>query len=104
MFFGQWPRIIDKKNRLTIPSRFIKEFNNGEVLIYSNGEKEKVSLYTLEKAEALPVSEKRFFMPASIDEQGRVIIPRQIASSILGGSKAVILEGWGDYLKVVLSK
>ena len=103
MFLGQWPRMFDKKNRMTIPSQFVGEFN-GEVLIFFEPSKKEVLAYSTEGVEKLAPEKMKYFVIAKIDDQGRIVIPKNICTASFSGCNEVVWEGWGDHFKILSKK
>lgn len=93
MFLGQYTYTLDGKGRLTIPARFREEFTGAAVV--TRGLDHCLTIYPLtvweeiaQKVNALPITDPRgralrriFFadaMNATLDHQGRVLLPDRL--------------------------
>ncbi|MFA5127271.1 MAG: division/cell wall cluster transcriptional repressor MraZ [Patescibacteria group bacterium] len=119
MFIGEYKYNLDDKNRLAIPSKFRQQFAGGAVItkgldnclfIYTAKEWQKL----VEKLANLPISQakSRAFsrlmlagaMDASLDRQGRIILPDYLKDFASLNKQVVVaglynrLEVWDDKL------
>ena len=115
MLLGEYEHTIDDKNRLTLPAKFRRAFEDGVVL--ARGIERCLSAYprrewaaTVESRlqELDPLSREgrvmqRFFFSgaaeAELDRQGRVMIPSSLAEHA-GLGKEVVVAGIRDHLEI----
>ncbi len=97
VFYGQWPRVLDGKGRITVPERFIQELGR-EILIIQEGG--CFLVYPGKKIEEFPPQKMKNLWLVSVDESGRILIPQNIRKTILNGCQEVVWEGWEDHFKV----
>ncbi len=114
MFIGEYKYNLDAKNRLALPSKFRKLFDDGAVItkgldnclfIYTTKEWNKL----VEKLANLPISQakSRAFsrmmlagaMDVDLDAQGRVILPDYL-KQFAGLNKKVVIAGLYNRLEV----
>jgi MraZ protein len=114
MFIGEYNYNLDDKNRLAVPTKFRKFFNDGAIItkgldnclfIYTRKEWDKL----VKRLANLPISQakSRAFsrlmlagaMDVNLDKQGRMIMPDYL-KTFAGLNKKVILAGLYNRLEV----
>ncbi|MBT7553405.1 division/cell wall cluster transcriptional repressor MraZ [bacterium] len=114
MFIGEYNYNLDDKNRLAVPTKFRKFFNDGAIItkgldnclfIYTKKEWDKL----VKRLANLPISQakSRAFsrlmlagaMDVNLDKQGRMIMPDYL-KAFAGLNKKVILAGLYNRLEV----
>ena len=100
MFVGQMTRTLDEKRRLTIPRDVARKC--GEEIFFLVADRGKYAkAYSVEEVKKFPKNKMRLFYSASIDKQGRTVVPYHIVDKVFMGCKEVIWEGWGKYCKII---
>ncbi|MBT4349524.1 division/cell wall cluster transcriptional repressor MraZ [bacterium] len=114
MFIGEYNYNLDDKNRLAVPTKFRKFFNDGAIItkgldnclfIYTKKEWDKL----VKRLADLPISQakSRAFsrlmlagaMDVNVDKQGRMIMPDYL-KKFAGLNKKIILAGLYNRLEV----
>ena len=119
MFFGEYTYKVDEKGRVPLPPRFRRQMKEGVILTKGMGEK-YIAVYPVAEWKRLsdslaakvvtPANMRRLnraihgsAFGASLDGQGRIILPLSIASLWKGAVSGFILYRKGDNLQVLLS-
>ena len=98
IFFGRWERVLNKKGRVVIPKRFVKEM--GKEILFIESEN-YLLVYPRVKIEELPPERMKSLWLAEFDKSGRIVIPEKIRKSLFRDCQKVIWEGWKDHFRII---
>ena len=114
MLLGEYEHTIDDKNRLTLPAKFRRAFEDGIVVtrgldgclyVYAAAEWAKLAerVGTLDPLSREARTMQRFFFAsgteAELDKQGRIVIPANLLESA-GIGRDVTVAGIYDHLEI----
>ena len=94
MFFGQYEQKIDNKWRTFVPAAFREEIREKKLYLYRKNEKRIEVLLT---AESFSEESFPFVFTATLDKQGRILIPAFFRDSF---NNKVRFTGYKEYFTI----
>ncbi len=94
MFFGQYEQNVESKGRVFVPSVFREQIKEQKLYLYQKNEK-KIEVFLT--AEGFSEESFPFVFTATLDKQGRILIPAFFRDSF---KKKARFTGYKEYFTI----
>ena len=98
-FIGEYISKIDEKYRTSFPPKFRKLFDEKELIVQKDSDRDCLILFTVKMYEQLPkIIKDRNSYAVSIDTKGRISIPKQYRKTMK--VKSILFKGAEDHIEL----